>query len=176
MAVITRIQGSGSALNTPWTAVAPAASGAAEIVVAYGAGYRSTDTVYYKEETSPSTFTLSDGVAVLPDMHLFSARIAGGTFHDFNIAVVAENFDEDEMAQDMAAATSVSVVVGGTTYSVSESDSGISFASSIDTVGIFDSLNPGTPVMTDYIFLRFRDTRGEFSNILRSLYDDVRVT
>ena len=103
-------------------------------------------------------------------------RVAGGTFYDFNIAVVAENFNEDEAAQDMAAATSVSVVVGGTTYSVSESDTGVSFDSSVGTVGIFDPVDPGNPIMTDYIFLRFRDTRGEFSNILRVLHDDVRVT
>ena len=176
MAVITRIQGSGSGLNTPWTEVVPATPGTAEMAVSYGAGYRTTDDVYYKLESSPSTFTLSDGVTVLPIMYLFSCNVVSGSAYDFNIAVVAENFDEDEMAQDMAAATSLSVVVGGATYSVSESDTGISFNSSVGTVSIFDPLFPGTPIMTDYIFLRFRDTRTEFSNVLLALHNDVRVT
>lgn len=168
MAVITRMQGTGSEHNTPWAQVIPQQSGGSLIQnLAYALGYRAAHEVRGSIETNDAAVTLNTG-STTADIYAIFANDTfveqGVTIQRYNLIFVIDSsfMDYDEVAQDAAQSTNISFNVGGNNYSVAESDAGVTFDS--DTISI------GTAT---YFYMRF--TQASASETLGQLFAQLRV-
>ena len=168
MAVVTRFHGSGTELNSPWPEIMPSALSdnyydllANALLGTLGAGVTVANgfKVLRRHEADDDTTTLSEG-STAADVDMMLYRYATNSLsYGFAIIYGVAFTDYDETTQDKTLSTTLSVEVGGTTFAISESDTGVAFDSDVLTVS-----------GSDYFTLKFTDSRDEDSNVLRRLF------